>query len=267
MSLISNATDMLKALKKRAFAGVILWQGASAIDGAPIAVVATGIVTKSRNGKTGIMVQTFVIRTDMHPVEALKIGADSSVCGQCPHRPFLKGACYVQVARSVACVYRTMLKGRYAAPGIDYDPALIPDLFEGLVFRLGTYGDPAAAPFQIWRRATLRVAAKAGYSHQWRDKRFAAFRLLCMASADTESDHNDAHALGWRTFRVRLESEALLSGEIRCPASKEAGYKTNCASCRACGGTSAKAKANIAIVAHGTFAKRFASVQARLNAS
>jgi hypothetical protein len=40
--------------------GVILWEGASAIDGAPIVVIATGLKRGSRNGKTGAQVQTFI---------------------------------------------------------------------------------------------------------------------------------------------------------------------------------------------------------------
>lgn len=277
-AIITTAADMLAALRRKGrknsrFAGVILWQGASALDGAPIAVIATRIIAKSKNGKTGHMVQTFVIRTDIHPGEALKTGADISVCGNCPHRPkpWLpkdeQGACYVQVNKSVASVYAAFKRGRYAVPGVDYDPRILPDLFEGLIFRLGSYGDPCAAPFQIWRAATLKVVAKAGYTHQWRDPRFAAFKLLCMASCDTALDYAEATAAGWRTFRVRLESEAKLEREAICPASAEAGHKTSCDNCRACGGTEAKAKVNMVIIAHGPVAVRFAAVQQRLLAA
>ena len=78
-----------------------------------------------------------------------------------------------------------------------------------------------------------------------------------MASADSAADMSDAHAMGWRTFRVRNAAELAVKGlEVVCPASKEAGYKTNCATCKACGGLEAKAKASIVIVAHGATAKR-----------
>lgn len=273
--MITTASEMHTALTSKAgrkpqFAGVILYQGKSAIDGAPIVVIANRIVAKSTNAKTGHMVQTFIIRSDMHPVEALKIGADSSVCGKCRHRPFLAGtalddgstadgACYVQVGKSVASVWQAFLKGRYARPGIDYDPAILPDLFEGLAFRLGTYGDPAAAPFMVWRAATLKVAFKNGYTHQWQNHGFQAFRYLCMASTDSIAERDTAHAMGWRTFHVNPLGTLPVKGlEIMCPASKEADYKTDCASCKACGGLSAKAKVSIAIQAHGVFAKRVA---------
>ena len=44
--------------------GVVLYEGPSVLDGAPIAVIAT---LKSANVKTGDMIQTWIIRSDMHP--------------------------------------------------------------------------------------------------------------------------------------------------------------------------------------------------------
>jgi hypothetical protein len=76
-----------------------------------------------------------------------------------------------------------------------------------------------------------------------------------MASCDTQADYIDAKALGFRTFRVRLASDELNTREIVCPASKEAGVKTNCAACVACGGNTAKAKVDVAIMAHGAVGK------------
>lgn len=258
--MLKTVADMTRALRKAQFTGVILYEGPSMIDGAPVVVVANRITVASNNEKTGAMAQTFIIRSDVDPLTALRQGLDASVCGDCQHRPANNGSCYVNVGRSVATVYGALRRGRYARPGVDYDPAIIPGLFAGLPFRAGTYGDPAAAPFQVWRRATLHAAAVNGYTHQWRDARFAAFKLLCMASADSEADHVEARAKGWRTFRVKTESAPRLKGEIACPASAEAGRKTVCADCRACGGTSAKARASIVINAHGATARRFQEV-------
>jgi len=263
--MITNAQDMLKALKRGTFRGVILYQGASAIDGAPIVAIANRITNASNNVKTGAMVQTFIIRADKSPLDALKDGSDKSVCGTCIHRPRLdeltgkiKRSCYVNVSKSVMSVFGAYERGRYARPNVDYDSAILPNLFAGLIFRIGAYGDGVAVPFQIWRACTLKTIAKNGYTHQWRDARFQAFKLLCMASADSVADLEQAHSMGWRTFRVRHASEAKQSSEAICPASKEAGYKTTCATCRACGGTSAKAKVSMVIMAHGPTASHFA---------
>jgi RecJ-like exonuclease len=80
-------------------------------------------------------------------------------------------------------------------------------------------------------------------------------RDLCMASCDNEFEQAIAKAQGWRTFRVMRQGDRMLPREIVCPASKEAGAKTTCALCKACGGNGAKAKADIAIVAHGAAGK------------
>jgi hypothetical protein len=257
--MITDIHLLRRALKgsKPLFAGVILWQGASLLDGAPVVAIANKIVGKSTNEKTGAMVQTFIIRSDMDPVAALRNGGDASVCGDCKHRPILARAsgeapCYVQVAKSVLSVYGAYTRGRYARAGVDFHVKLLPELFAGLAFRIGTYGDPTAIPFQTWRAATLKAAFVNGYVHQWLNPKFQAFRLLCMASADTDVEMAMAHGMGWRTFRVRDSLAPLQKGvEIMCPASKEAGYKTDCASCKACGGLSAKAKVSIAILPHG----------------
>lgn len=254
--MIQTAADMFKALRRGRFTGVILYRGPSMLDGAPIAVIACRIDAASDNAKTGAMVQTFIIRSDLSPLAAIDTGLDASICGSCIHRGNREtGAartCYVNVGRSVMAVYGALSRGRYAEPGTDYDPSILPDLFEGSAFRAGTYGDPAAAPFEVWAHASAKARARTGYTHQWRDARFSAFRSLCMASADSVTDKEEAEFLGWRTFRVRAKGAPVLRGEVTCPASKEAGAKTTCAECKACGGTSARARAPIVIEAHGS---------------
>ena len=61
----------------------VFYDGPSALDGAPIIGIA---VLRSDNRKTGDMVQTYILRADTHPVDALRDGSDASICGDCPHR-------------------------------------------------------------------------------------------------------------------------------------------------------------------------------------
>lgn len=163
---------------------MILYGGASMIDGAPIVCVAT---FGSRNPKTGDMVQTWIMRSDISPTEAAHAGRDASVCGSCA----LRGA---------------VVDGRN----------------KGRVVRAGSYGDPAAVPFEVWDRLKIGTA----YTHQWRtcDRRLQA---IAMASVDNVAEYHEAIAAGWRTFRVRRPG-ALEPGEIVCPASAEGGKRTNC---------------------------------------
>lgn len=232
--------------------GIILWQGASLIDGKPIVVIATGINRASRNSKTGSMIQTFIIRSDIRPTDALKTGDDRSVCGDCSKRPAIhvsKGKgdrpCYVNVGRSVNAVYAAFVRGAYPEVPL----ARAREAFSGRVLRLGSYGNSSAAPFEVWAEAAADCAGHTGYIHNWRsaDPRW---RELVMASVESFAEALEARKLGYRLFRVRLPGESLIHREIACPASKEAGHRTTCFQCLACGGTSSKAKVDIAIFAH-----------------
>lgn len=73
------------------FKSVELWRGPSRIDGEEIVLVATGASPlqgeQSGNRKTGRMVQTYILPVAVPPSEAVKTGADVSVCGDCELRP------------------------------------------------------------------------------------------------------------------------------------------------------------------------------------
>jgi hypothetical protein len=234
--------------------GAILWEGKSAIDGKPVMLIATGIKGKaSRNSKTGNLVQTWVLRADISPTLATHTGEDSSVCGDCPHRGEIvngknvKRSCYVTVFQAPLNIWKTAKRGRY--PRVKGDKAAA--LLAGLNVRLGAYGDPAAIPFHAWARILKHTARGTGYTHQWRqaDSRFSRY---CMASADNAQEAETARAMGYRTFRVGTLAESLVKGqEFLCPASEQAGKRTNCAACLACGGTQSPNRASVYIPAHG----------------
>lgn len=237
--------------------GIIIWEGASAIDGAPIRLIATGLVAASSNAKTGDLIQTWIMRADMTPQEAVDSGADESVCGDCPHRgdvvngKNVNRSCYVTIFQAPRNIHKTAESGKY--PRVTLDAARA--IFAGRHVRLGAYGDPAAVPFEVWAHVLADAARGTGYTHQWQscDSRFARY---CMASADSAAQGEAARAKGYRTFRVGTPAESLVKGiEFLCPASKEAGVKTNCAACLACGGLSSPNRASVFIVAHGAAAK------------
>ena len=237
--------------------GSILWEGASAIDGAPIMLVATGLKTSSSNAKTGAMIQTWILRADMTPQEAVDSGSDESICGACPHRgdvvngKNVNRSCYVTIFQAPRNIYGTAKRGRYGRATLEQGAAL----FAGRNVRLGAYGDPAAVPFDVWESLMVNAAQGTGYTHQWKtcDPRFSQY---CMASADSALEGELCRAMGYRSFRVGSKAESMVKGtEFLCPASKEAGVKTNCASCLACGGLSSKNSASVFIPAHGAAGK------------
>ena len=242
--------------------GYIAYEGPSEIDGAPIVVIVNKIAAASKNDKTGEMVQTFIIRSDVNPVQALQTGDDVSICGMCAHRPVLAkntGAapCYVQVAKSVLSVFNAYKRGRY----VKADPATIARVIAGKRLRIGTYGDPFAAPVRVWQEMIQFVAGHAGYSHQWQDTRFdhAAWAPLVMASADTIDEAAQANLYGMRVFRVSVGVDRQ-AGEVTCPASAEGGRRATCADCMLCGGTSKNAR-DIVIADHAAgHARRVISI-------
>lgn len=235
------------------FLGFIAYEGPSEIDGAPIVVIVNRIDSDSENEKTGALVQTFILRSDVSPVEALKTGADESICGDCEHRPITAtetGAapCYVNVGRSVLAVFNAYKRGRYTKA----DPATIAKALAGKIVRLGTYGDPYAAPVRMWSQITRYAAGRRGYTHQWQHPKFdpAAWGPLVMASADNIDQAAKANLLGMRVFRVSVGVDQQ-AGETICPASAEGGRKATCAKCTLCAGTSIQAR-DIVIADHAT---------------
>lgn len=248
--------------------GVIFYQGKSRIDGSPIVGIAT---FGSNNEKTGNLIQTWIIRSDIHPQEAIDTGADSAVCGNCPLRGRIAPAsershkgeiatetvnkgrgCYVIVGQAPAAVYKAFKAGKY--------PVLSKTehrrKFIGRGLRYGSYGDPVAIPMADWKLLAALCTGKAapGYTHQWRNTRFKAWSKKLMASTHTEADCVEAAAMGWRTFRTIIKLEEKTGTEIVCPASKEADYKATCETCGACNGRKGMedVRRSIVIVAHGS---------------
>jgi hypothetical protein len=237
--------------------GAVIWRGPSMLDGAPIVVIATGLEKASNNEKTGGgLIQTWILREDVSPTDAVNSGADASICGACPHRGTIVDgknvgrSCYVTVFQAPLNVWKTYKRGGY--PVVAWQD--VAALFDGRGVRLGAYGDPAAVPVDFWAVALDRAAYWTGYTHQWRAAS-PAFARLVMASCDSAEDRFAAKVAGYRTFRVTGKGEERGAREVICPASEEAGFKTTCDVCRACGGLSAKAKADVVIAVHGAASK------------
>lgn len=237
------------------FLGYIAYEGPSMIDGAPIVVIINRIDQDSENEKTGALVQTFILRSDVAPTDALKTGQDESICGQCAHRPYLiatgqsdEPPCYVNVGRSVLSVFNAYKRGRYTYA----DNATIARALARKIVRLGTYGDPAAAPVRMWEQITRYAAGRRGYTHQWDRPGFdaQAWGRLVMASADSIDEAAKANLLGMRVFRVSVGVDKQ-AGEVTCPASAEGGRKATCAKCSLCSGTSVQAR-DVVIADHAT---------------
>lgn len=237
--------------------GYVVWEGASPIDGAPIVMVVT---LSSANRKTGNMVQSWILRSDMSPVEAMRQGKDASICGTCP----LQGrqidgkrvgrACYVNVGQAPSSVWRTFKAGGYERLA----PAIVGRLIAGRAVRLGAYGDPGLVPVEVLASLVMDAARWTGYTHAWRfiDP---AYANLLMASADSVADRRAARKLGYRSFYVMPAHASLagLRGVMECASTRERN-PLQCADCGACAGTrngAASKAVDVVILAHGTGAR------------
>lgn len=240
--------------------GVVLYEGPSVLTGEPIVCILTGLNRPSQNPKTGPMLQTWILRADKPPTEAVQDGSDVAICGDCPLRGgFSERKCYVNVPQGPQAVWKAWKRGAY--------PLLVQNLADyfsdrmdavrGKAVRFGSYGDPAAVPEVIWHHLSVLSDRHTGYTHQWRHENFDPRILeLCMASVETQADIEELQQRypGARYFRVRLPGEEKGAREVQCPASEEGGKRTTCYRCGLCNG--GQKGRSISIEAHGAFVKR-----------
>ena len=227
--------------------GYILYEGPSELDGKPIVMIATGFLNPSSNPKTGPMIQTYILRSDINPSEAVSTEEDASICGDCKHRGIAgkNRTCYVQVQQGPGAVYKAYKAGKY--PSLTpFNARLAIQLFANRAVRLGSYGDPSAVPAKIALNLAAWSANHTGYTHFWDTKR--DLKTLCMASVDSEKEALAAQKKGWRTFRVKNKGDKVLPNEVECPAVASPGVIT-CSTCKLCNGMSV-AK-NVVLDVHG----------------
>lgn len=253
------ATTTIKATKVKRISvkaprGVVLWEGLSPLDNEPIVCIAT---FKTSNRKTGNMVQTWILKANINPVEAIKSGEDNSICGDCYHRGFKnkagkiirKRSCYVNVGQAPNKVFGAYQRGIYPM----YDSALHAKYFINRKLRWGAYGDGAMLPAELVTYFNSIVVNHTGYTHQWR-LHFAQWsKNIFQASCDGLEDYLEASAHGWKTFAVVAKNNVPFSGK-QCPATVN--DKVQCVTCLLCNGS----KADIFVPVHGSGAVNFANV-------
>jgi hypothetical protein len=239
----------------------VFWRGYSPVDAAPLIAVAT---MDTDNPKTGDMVQTWILREDMSPLDAVAGGHDISNCGGCMHRgvPFVrKRSCYVTIANAPMAVWKSYKRGIYF--DLSNELRTVQELVRGRLIRIGAYGDPAMLPSHVWHSLLLTSAGRTGYTHQWREPFAEDYRALVMASVESPEEQIEASAAGWRTFRVRRPGEPLGAREFECPASEEGGKRETCATCQACDGSGRAGKSSPSILAHGSYSVNFIAMPKR----
>ena len=228
------------------FNSAVIWEGKSPYDGAEIMVLAVCIKDPSKNRKTGWMIQIYILVKSVSPVEAVKLGLDASVCGNCSMRWNNGGGCYVLPI----WITPTWKKGLEAPRITPTELAKLANKYNTPI-RQGAWGDPAFVPMDVWEELENAVSNKKGssYTHQWEwvSPEYAKFS---MASVENLKQKADAQAKGYRTYRIVDDESEIVEDERLCLNSSRG---IQCRECGECGGNRSKAshrQKNIAIVKH-----------------
>ena len=227
------------------FKGYVLQHGTSPVNGCPFVVIMT---MDSGNRKTGNMCQVWILTENINPKDAVKLGVDDTVCGDCPHRgiwdeelqKLVDRSCYVNVGQAPAAVWKSYKRGIYGKLS-DLDLAVIKDR----KIRWGAYGDPAMIDSTLVTIFNRHAAGHTGYTHQWSQPWAQWCKGVFQASCDSFAQYLDASAHGWKTFAVVAKGKQSFSGKL-CPATAD-NSQAQCITCSLCDG----AKTDIFVEAHG----------------
>ena len=223
------------------------WEGQSEINGKDIVLAIGAEKRKSRNPKTGPMVQVAAFVKDVSPLEAQQTGADEATCGGCPLRPTLhkeakskneevsKYPCYVKTFRKLA--------QWLAAKKCDVDYAGALDALSGRSVRFGEYGNMSSVPREVVEPLMQATNNHTLYEHEWEKEENQWLKEYAMASVHSLEEKEKANKMGWRAFRV---GDDLQGDEIFCPNHT---HNIQCIKCKLCSGNKCGAK-NIVIPSH-----------------
>ena len=248
--------------------GYVIYDGPSLIDGGPIVAILTLPADPGKgNRKIGEMAQITILRRDVDPVTANRLGLDRSICGDCPlkgiaqpqaERGQAKGrGCYVVLIHRPAFLFKAYHEGRL--PRLDPRSVEAREMLEGLKIRVGAYGDGASVPGESIDPLVEAADGHTDYTHQLGKPGAYVSPSRSMISCETLEQARTAWRLGFRTFRTILpeDLESIdTSREIICPATEEGGKRTTCAECGLCAGLTSKSPKSIVAVIHGNSAAK-----------
>lgn len=189
---------------------------------------------------------------------------DNSACGNCPLSSNKanngNGTCYthkyqsysgfVQMLKSINREYPTY------AEIPDYSTAISLEI-QALAIktnytRFGTYGEPSMHPYSLVGAITILSKKWTGYTHQWLSKPdYLDFFMASVHSESTAAMVGRMEVNGiQQDFRSFVATSAPNESAVSCPASIEAGFKSNCAKCGLCSGIQGKGKKSVHILLH-----------------
>ena len=205
------------------------------------------------------LLQSWIIQQNLVPTEAAKKGLEKGICGTCPLKLSQTGACFVNLL-PVNNIYRKYFAGSYSKFSANEIEVIKRYRYP---IRIGSYGDPTAVPFDVWKPIISASGGHTGYTHRWDNNECdSRWKKYLMASVQSESEACIAQNLGWRTFRIIAPDAPLSENEILCRHTKD--NATQCEACMLCDGKSNKP--NIADRVHGLKWSAIRLVEISINA-
>ena len=217
--------------------GFILHEGTT--NGEAFVAIAT---LKTKNRKTGNMVQIWFLLKNHNPVKVVKSGLDAkTICKGCP---FASGrGCYVNIGQAPLSVWKAYHKGRY----LPLNPSEYASVFTDRKIRFGAYGNPSLLPVAIVKAIAKVAKGWTGYFHDWKTNRFASqYAKFFMVSTETESSYRLAKSLDYRVFHA---SPVKPKNSIECLSDSKG---LSCEKCLLCSGLNKSRLADVWINPHGS---------------
>ena len=230
----------------------VVWQ-----SGNNIFVVRKGDTSNDKISDGKPLVQTYTFTAEqwqfandngkgMHNFYAL----DGTNCMDCPFSRMMgSGGCYTHKFGQYVgflSMLRTIKASDFTVLTLKKESDIL-EMCKDTYVRFGTYGEPSLLPIALVGEMAQLASSYTGYTHQWRKDWAKDFSKYFMASVHSQFQANVAQELGYRSFIATKDGN---EPAVQCPASKEGGYKSNCAKCGLCSGTQGKGKMNVKIMQH-----------------
>lgn len=175
---------------------------------------------------------------------------DTSNCMDCPYSGNQgEGGCYTHKFNQYVG-FLSMLRSIKASDLTPLDAEKFLDavaMSKNTYVRFGTYGEPSLLNYSLVKAMAYASKSWTGYTHQWKKVWALPYNKFFMASTHNKEETYKAKLKNYRSF---IASTTGTEKAVTCPASAEAGFKSNCASCGLCSGELGKGNKDIKILEH-----------------
>ena len=228
------------------------------LEGNNIFVVRKGKTTNAKISDNTALVQTYTFSYDQWKLATTSKGfgikkffaLDASNCLDCPFSLSNgDGGCYTHKFQQYVGFLALLrsIKTEDLSPFNDLKFKQLIKMSMNTYVRFGTYGEPSLIDKNVVAGMVAVAKSWTGYTHQWQKPWAQPYGDYFMASVHNQTEARKARTKSYRSF---IASKDNTESAVSCPASKEAGFKSNCAACGLCSGIIGKGKKDIKILQH-----------------